>query len=71
MNKVVASRPAVDFPKPETVLTLSIDPTTGLLAREECPQKQDEYFISGTEPKGFCTAHGEVPALPVEAPQPL
>jgi 1A family penicillin-binding protein len=66
MDKVVTSRPEVDFPKPETVLALSIDPTTGLLALEECPQKQDEFFISGTEPKEYCTAHGVVPPLPVE-----
>ncbi len=67
MDKVVASRPEVDFPRPETVLTLSLDPTTGLLARGECPQKQDEFFISGTEPAEYCTAHGGVPPLPVEA----
>jgi len=67
MNKVVASRPAMDFPRPETVVTLNIDPTTGFLAREECPQKQDEFFISGTEPAEYCTRHGSVPELPVEA----
>jgi membrane carboxypeptidase/penicillin-binding protein len=66
MDKVVTSRPEVDFPRPETVLALSIDPTTGLLALEECPQKQEEFFISGTEPKGYCTAHGAVPPVPVE-----
>lgn len=67
MNKVVASRPAMDFPRPETVLTLSIDPATGLLAREECPQKQDEFFISGTEPTEYCTAHGVLPPVPMDA----
>jgi membrane carboxypeptidase/penicillin-binding protein len=65
MNKVVASRPAMDFARPETVLTLSVDPITGLLAREECPQKLDELFIAGTEPAEFCTAHGAAPPLPV------
>ena len=42
-------------------MTCRIDPTTGLLAREECPEKLDELFISGTEPTEYCTAHGEVP----------
>lgn len=65
MNQVVTSRPAMDFPRPDTVLTLSIDPTTGLLAWEECPRKQDEFFISGTEPAETCTRHGEAPPLPV------
>jgi membrane carboxypeptidase/penicillin-binding protein len=64
MDKVVTTRPAVDFPQPETVLALSIDPTTGLLALEACPQKRDEFFISGTEPKEYCTAHGAVPPVP-------
>jgi len=67
MDKVVASRLAMDFPMPETVVIRSIDPTTGLLAREECPQKQDAFFISGTEPAETCTRHGEMPPLPVEA----
>jgi 1A family penicillin-binding protein len=61
MNKVVASRPAEDFPRPETVVTLSIDPSTGLLAREACPQKQDEFFMAGTEPTAFCPRHGGAP----------
>ena len=67
MNKVVVSRPDMDFPRPETVVTLSIDPASGLLAREECPQKQDEHFVSGTEPMEYCTRHGGAPPLPAEA----
>ena len=67
MNKVVVSRPDMDFPRPETVVTLSIDPANGLLAREECPQKQDEHFVSGTEPMEYCTRHGGAPPLPAEA----
>jgi len=67
MNQVVTSRPAMDFPRPESVVSRSVDPTTGLLAREECPQKQDEFFISGTEPAESCTRHGAAPPLPVEA----
>ncbi|HEY3270470.1 MAG TPA: PBP1A family penicillin-binding protein [Geothrix sp.] len=66
MSKIVASRPEGDFPRPETVVTCRIDPTTGLLAREECPQKLDEFFISGTEPTEYCTAHEAAPPLPVE-----
>jgi membrane carboxypeptidase/penicillin-binding protein len=62
MNKAVAMRPsAEDFVRPETVVSLIIDPTTGLPAREECPQKQEEYFISGTEPVESCTTHGGEP----------
>jgi 1A family penicillin-binding protein len=66
MTKAVASRPTVDFPRPETVVILRVDPATGLLAREECPQTQDEFFISGTGPTEYCTRHGAAPPLPVE-----
>ena len=61
MNEVVALRPAEDFPRPETVVSLTIDPTTGFPAREECPQKQDEFYIAGTEPAEFCPNHGGEP----------
>ncbi|MCE1205207.1 MAG: PBP1A family penicillin-binding protein [Holophagaceae bacterium] len=69
MAKAVASRPAVDFPRPESLVVRSIDPTTGLLAREECPQKQDEWFIPGTEPLETCARHGAAaPPLTEAAP---
>jgi len=61
MNKVVASRPAEDFPRPETVVSLTIDPATGFSAREDCPQKQDEFYIAGTEPAESCPNHGGAP----------
>ncbi|WP_372342196.1 transglycosylase domain-containing protein [Geothrix sp. PMB-07] len=65
MTKAVSSRPTLDFPMPETVVVRSIDPTTGLLAQEACPQKQDEFFVSGTEPVEPCATHGLEP-LPQE-----
>jgi len=68
MTRAVASRPAMDFPKPEGIVIRSIDPATGLLAREECPQKQDEWFIPGTEPLEPCARHGAAPPLPEAAP---
>jgi 1A family penicillin-binding protein len=64
MSKVVALRPAEDFPKPETVVSIIIDPATGFPAREECPQKQNEFYISGTEPMEFCPKHGGEPVQP-------
>lgn len=69
MAKALVPRPNVDFSMPETVVVRSIDPATGLLAREECPQKQDEFFACGTEPVQPCTSHGE-PAEPVEDERP-
>jgi 1A family penicillin-binding protein len=61
MEKAVALRPAEDFVQPDTVVGITIDPITGLPAREECPQKQDEFYIAGSEPMEFCPNHGGEP----------
>jgi hypothetical protein len=42
------------FPKPEGIVQVEIDPSTGLLATEHCLQRQKEYFIKGTEPTIYC-----------------
>ncbi len=71
MSKAVSLRPVIDFPKPDSVVDLSIDPTTGYLATEACPKKQDEFYISGTEPTEYCPKHGGEPLTPVPPPPPL
>ena len=58
MRPALAGKPVVDFQKPDTVVSVSIDPTTGKLAVPECPSKRDEFFISGTEPSEYCPKHG-------------
>jgi 1A family penicillin-binding protein len=58
MRKAVATRPASDFPKPETVVAVTIDPTTGYLATAGCPEKRDEFYVAGTEPTQQCPKHG-------------
>jgi penicillin-binding protein 2D len=58
MKQALAAKPAVDFQKPETVVSVSIDPVTGQLATPECPEKRDEVFLSGTEPTQYCAKHG-------------
>lgn len=71
MRRAVASRPVVDFPKPDTVVSVSIDPATGYLATAECPEKYDEYYLAGTEPGEYCPEHNSgaaPPPLPVPLP---
>lgn len=58
MGPALASRPAADFPKPDTVVSVAIDPVTGFLATADCPQKRDEFYIEGTQPTGYCPEHG-------------
>jgi membrane carboxypeptidase/penicillin-binding protein len=68
MTRAVALRPSEDFPRPASVVSVTIDPTTGALATPGCPKKQDEVYLPGTEPTTYCTRHGGPP--PSEAPAP-
>jgi membrane carboxypeptidase/penicillin-binding protein len=56
MKKAVSLRPlkGSTFKEPEDVLQVEIDPVTGLLATERCLQRENEYFIKGTEPTLHC-----------------
>ena len=62
MRAALANRPVVDFTKPETVVAISIDPASGLLAGPACPRQRDEYFASGSEPAEYCPLHSSEPA---------
>ncbi len=52
------------FVMPETLIMQKIDPSTGLLAADACPEKKTELFIPGTEPTVYCTKHGVTPVEP-------
>jgi len=67
MRQALAKRAPVDFPQPETVISMTIDPNTGLAANVECPEKREEFFTAGTEPTGYCPLHGETPLQPLPA----
>lgn len=71
MRKALAAKPVVDFPQPDTVVSVSIDPTTGFLATEECPKKRDEFYSAGTEPSQYCPKHGGELRTPVTLPVPV
>jgi penicillin-binding protein 1B len=46
------------FQAPSGVVSIEIDPESGMPATPQCPKKINEYFISGTEPVGSCPLHG-------------
>lgn len=50
------------FARPGGIVTVDIDPETGLIASAECPAHREEIFIAGTEPFATCSHH-----LPDEA----
>jgi 1A family penicillin-binding protein len=57
MKNALANREKTDFPKPEGVVQVAIDPTTGQLATPNCPVQHPEYFVIGTEPTEECAEH--------------
>jgi penicillin-binding protein 1B len=46
------------FVQPAGVTSAVIDPQTGLLATDNCPEVLTEVFIEGTVPVAICRAHG-------------
>jgi penicillin-binding protein 1B len=47
-----------EFPIPESgIVTLDIDPVSGLRARSGCPGRREEFFLHGTEPAQDCPLH--------------
>jgi len=52
------------FPKPAGVEEIEIDPVTRSLALADCPDRQSEYFLAGTQPTSICgeAGSGEQPA---------
>lgn len=57
MTKATQGSPVEDFVSPNGIVARLIDPTTGLLATEDCPNQVTEIFIQGTEPTESCS-HG-------------
>src|SRR5262245_234202 len=43
------------FAQPAGLVTVAIDPASGLLASPECGRSVNELFIEGTQPLAFCT----------------
>jgi penicillin-binding protein 1B len=61
MKRALKIRPYSDakpFSEPDGVVTINVDPQSGMLATPSCPESQPEVFIAGTEPVMACTMHG-------------
>jgi hypothetical protein len=49
-----------EFPVPEGLTALEVDPDTLQLATPACPITRREVFIQGSEPTEFCELHGGI-----------
>jgi len=58
MRSALEKQPIIDFQKPDSVVSVTIDPGTGYLATRGCPNKKDEFYIAGTQPTEPCQNHG-------------
>jgi penicillin-binding protein 1B len=45
------------MPRPEGVVSVEVDPESGLRVKSGCPSRKVELFLAGTEPKGECQLH--------------
>ncbi|RXZ83335.1 penicillin-binding protein [Paenibacillaceae bacterium] len=54
-EKALETVPPKIFPIPENVVSVYINPATGLLASDACPDKRLESFAAGTEPTVTCS----------------
>ena len=74
MRGALAGIPPTDFTKPAGTewVAVTIDPVSGLLATEWCPDRQQASFLKGSEPTEYCNLHrpAEV-AVPDVTSRPL
>lgn len=66
-EKALEKVPPKIFPIPDGVVSVYLDPATGKLATEDCPDKKLEVFIEGTEPTETCDEHGKKELEPIPA----
>jgi penicillin-binding protein 1B len=53
-----AYRDAKPFEAPDGIVSVAIDPQSGMPATPYCPITKNEVFIAGTQPVGTCPLHG-------------
>ena len=51
-------RDVKDFQAPDGIVSIDIDPASGMPATPNCPTRRTEVYIAGTQPVGFCPLHG-------------
>jgi penicillin-binding protein 1B len=52
---------AMPFEAPDGIVSIQIDPMSGMPATPFCPRTRQEVYIAGTQPVGTCPLHGGGP----------
>jgi 1A family penicillin-binding protein len=61
MQGALRDKPVMEFTRPPEVVSAWIDVQSNALANPRCPQKQEEFYLSGTEPTVRCPLHDGEP----------
>ncbi|HET7616637.1 MAG TPA: monofunctional biosynthetic peptidoglycan transglycosylase, partial [Bacillales bacterium] len=64
MANALQGHPKKPFDPPKGVVGVWVDPDTGKLATNDCPNRRFAYYVKGTQPTEYCKKHlqdGEVP----------
>lgn len=61
MEKALEGKPKNSFKPPKGVVKVAVDPETGKLATNACPNARTTYYVSGTEPTDYCDKHKGLP----------
>ena len=51
-------RDVKEFQAPDGIVSIDIDPQSGMVATPACPTRRSEVYIAGTQPVGLCPLHG-------------
>jgi len=70
MESALKNQPPALFEMPAGVVSVYIDPASGHLATEHCPNPQLMYFAAGTEPQEYCRDHLPDPNSPPNPAKP-
>ncbi|HET7521940.1 MAG TPA: transglycosylase domain-containing protein [Bacillales bacterium] len=57
MKEALEGQPKKPFDPPKGVVGVWVDPDTGKLATEDCPQRRFAYYVKGTQPTRYCRKH--------------
>lgn len=66
-GKASPSQKSAALLRPMPIVTVVIDPSTGMIARPACPMKTTMTYPSGNEPHQYCALHPEVSTAPLES----
>jgi penicillin-binding protein 1A len=68
MRVAEAGRPSVDFPRPPGIVSVRIDPVTGMLAAPEIGEGIEEEYLEGTAPSEVATTPSDATTATPSAP---